>query len=91
MALSVRNRKKVFMVSSRLVALLRPISHASEGRATLVKLLQEEAWINRFWRHGELQACERVGYRADIVDIGEGVAASPENSLPASTVTILAE
>jgi hypothetical protein len=32
-----------------------------------------------------------VGYRADIVDIGEGAAASTENSLPESTVTILVE
>jgi hypothetical protein len=35
-ALSLRNREKAFMVSSRLVALLRPISPASEGLATSV-------------------------------------------------------
>jgi hypothetical protein len=32
-----------------------------------------------------------VGYRADIVDIVEGVRASTENSLTESTVTIIAE
>jgi hypothetical protein len=32
-----------------------------------------------------------VGYRADIVDIVEGVGASTEKSLPVSTVTIIAE
>jgi len=32
-----------------------------------------------------------VGYRGDIIDIVEGVGASTENSLPESTVTILAE
>jgi hypothetical protein len=32
-----------------------------------------------------------VGYRADIVDIVEAPRASPENSLPESTVTILSD